>query len=76
MGPAATEVTAGPLPALRILTVKTVAGTGRCSLPVSRLPLPGSSYFFAFSNSGRYWPYPSSANFATGMKRMDAEFMQ
>ena len=39
-------------------------------------PVPGSSYFFAFSNSDRYCPYPSSASFPTGMKRMDAEFMQ
>jgi len=41
--------------------------------PSSLIPHP---YFFAFSNNPKYCPYPSSANFATGMKRMDAEFMQ
>lgn len=35
---------------------------------------PSSSYFF--SNSFTYSPYPSAASLRTGMKRIDAEFMQ
>lgn len=35
-----------------------------------------ANYFFAVSKSFTYSPYPSCASFETGMKRMDAEFMQ